>query len=143
MFRGKNPDQVSAGVFFIGLALLFVTGFWWPGVLFVVGASIMSKFVAQGKKWQDATPALVMFGIGLIFGLPDLLGFALGTLLPVSLIGIGAYLILSDTSSKKITASRKHKLTVDTSDSEFDHLTVEDTVDVDDDDVPTIHINME
>ena len=42
MVDKKRSDQAAGGVFLIGLALLFMTGYWWPGILFVIGAGILA-----------------------------------------------------------------------------------------------------
>ena len=47
MVSKARADQVSGGVFLIGLALLFMTGYWWPGILFVIGASTMARGVGR------------------------------------------------------------------------------------------------
>ena len=36
---GKRASELSGGVFLIGLGVLFVTGYWFPGILFVIGAT--------------------------------------------------------------------------------------------------------
>jgi hypothetical protein len=63
----ERGNQVSSGVFLIGLALLFATGWWWPGILFVVGAAGLSQAIVEGKRWQAAQGALWVIGIGAMF----------------------------------------------------------------------------
>lgn len=90
----QNADQVSGGVFLIGLALLFLTGWWWPGVMFVVGASIIARTMAEGKPWQSATGAFWVIGIGILFGVPGLFaGINWGMIWPIALIGIGLFML--------------------------------------------------
>lgn len=43
MASKSQADQAATGVFLIGLAVLFMTGFWWPGMLFVIGFSSMAR----------------------------------------------------------------------------------------------------
>ncbi len=62
-----RADQISGGVFMIGLAILFMTGFWWPGIMFVIGASAMARGVAEGQAWYTVPGGLWMIGIGLVF----------------------------------------------------------------------------
>ncbi len=71
-------DQVSGGVFLIGLALLFLTPLpFFPGILFVIGASSLSRGLAEGQEWTSVQGALWMFGLGLLF----LVGFNFALLL--------------------------------------------------------------
>lgn len=89
-----NRSQASGGVFLIGLAVLFITGFWWPGVLFVIGlTSIAHAVYEEDKHWTQATGGLWMIGIGLLFWLPGLLNLNFIALL---LIALGLFLIFGD-----------------------------------------------
>jgi hypothetical protein len=75
----ERADQISGGVFLIGLAILFLPngiGFW-PGILFVIGASSLARGMAEGQAWYSVQGALWMFGIGFLF----LFGFNLAILL--------------------------------------------------------------
>jgi hypothetical protein len=91
-----NNDQTFAGVFFIGLAILFITGYWWPGIMFVIGIAMLVRTVSQGRSWTDDRQGLTMLGIGVVFALLDLfsnLNLSAGSLWPLVLIGIGVYLL--------------------------------------------------
>lgn len=64
----KRSDQTASGVFFIGLALLFLVpglGFW-PGIMFVIGASAITRDVTRGEAWHRSG-GLWPIGIGLLF----------------------------------------------------------------------------
>lgn len=84
-----NADRVSGAVFLIGLGLLFtplssIVGGFFPGILFVIGASAIAKGVAEGQEWHAVSGGLGMIGLGLFF----LLGFNIGLLL--ILLGLAA-----------------------------------------------------
>ena len=64
-----KSEQMSGAIFLIGIGLLFVTGWWFPGILFVIGASSMATALANKQPWISATGALWMFGLGFIFWL--------------------------------------------------------------------------
>ena len=67
MVDKKRADQISGGVFLIGLALIAMLDFWWPGIMFVIGASAMARGVAEGQDWYNVPGGLWMIGIGLVF----------------------------------------------------------------------------
>jgi hypothetical protein len=67
MYSKERADQVAGGVFLIGLAVLFLTGFWWPGIMFVIGLSAIARGVAEGQDWYNVPGGLSMIGIGLLF----------------------------------------------------------------------------
>lgn len=44
----KSPwNNLQSAVWVIGIAILFMSGDWWPGILFVVGASILVETFIQ------------------------------------------------------------------------------------------------
>jgi hypothetical protein len=79
----KRSDQTANAVFLIGLAILLLPngiGFW-PGILFVIGASNLARAMSRGRAWYDVQGALWMIGLGFLFWF----GFSL----PVLLILVG------------------------------------------------------
>jgi hypothetical protein len=66
---GGRADQMTVGVWLIGLGILLATGEWWPGVLFVLGASAIVRGLAEGRSWQSLRGASWIIGIGLWFAL--------------------------------------------------------------------------
>ncbi len=86
MVDKQRADQISGGVFLIGLAIMFMTRFWWPGILFVIGASSMARGIAEGRDWYSVPGGIWMIGLGLVF----LFGFSL----PMLLILIGVSMLL-------------------------------------------------
>ena len=85
MYAREYENQVSGGIFLVGLALLFLTGYWWPGIMFVIGASAIARGVAAGQPWYTVQGGIWAIGIGIIF--------ALGFSLPLLLIVIGLSMI--------------------------------------------------
>jgi len=63
----SRSDQAAGAIFLIGLGLLFVTGWWWPGILFVIAASSMARAMTSGGSWSSDKGALWLVAIGLIF----------------------------------------------------------------------------
>ncbi|MFN8530937.1 MAG: hypothetical protein U0670_20215 [Anaerolineae bacterium] len=102
----NRSDQTFGGVFLIGLAILFLTGWWWPGIMFVIGAAILARTYAEGHDWQhpDARGGLIVIVIGLIFA-TNLLSFLGSNILAIVLILLGVYMLfgnrLSLTDSKR------------------------------------------
>lgn len=80
-FSKERADQVAGGVFIIGLAIMFMTGMWWPGMLFVIGFSNLARGMAEGREWYSIQGALWMIGLGVVF--------TVGFSLPLLLILIG------------------------------------------------------
>ncbi len=91
-FNKNRGDQTFGGVMLIGLALLFLTGWWWPGIMFVIGAALLARGQVEGTPWSENISALATLGIGLVFWL----GIFSWNWLPLLLIGIGAYMLFGD-----------------------------------------------
>lgn len=59
--RVRNP--ITAGLLLIGLGVLLFTGWWWPGIMVVLGIAIGSGLVFRGRYLAGAAAALVFFAI--------------------------------------------------------------------------------
>jgi hypothetical protein len=49
-----NPQQANAitgGLWLIGLGILFAIRFWWPGILILVGITMIIQGLVQGRGW--------------------------------------------------------------------------------------------
>ena len=57
-YKFRN-SSISSGIFLIGLGVLAYSGWWWPGILLVVGLSSGAALIMRGKY----LPALITFGI--------------------------------------------------------------------------------
>jgi hypothetical protein len=83
---GARASQVSGGVMLIGLGVLFATHYWWPGILFVVGACALAQGLVEGRGWYALQGAIWLFAMGV--------WFALGSSLAVLFVALGASMIL-------------------------------------------------
>jgi hypothetical protein len=53
--RQRGPAaEVQSAIWLIGLGLLFLTGWWWPGIMIVIGASMVAGALVRG--WEDGNP---------------------------------------------------------------------------------------
>lgn len=99
MNRSPN-ERTFLGVFLIGLAVLFFTGYWWPGILFVIGISGVARALSEGKPWSGDRGALVLIGLGIVFAIWDFVdrtNLIRGDLLwPIVLVLGGLYLLFGE-----------------------------------------------
>jgi hypothetical protein len=49
MTNRKHTPSVSGGVFLIGLGILVYTGWWWPGILLIIGLASSTELILRGK----------------------------------------------------------------------------------------------
>jgi hypothetical protein len=86
-WSNERANQLSGAVSLIGLGILFATGYWWPGVLFVFGAASLVHGLAAGHGWYAFQGAAWMIGLGV--------WFALGTNVATLFIVIGVSMLLA------------------------------------------------
>src|SRR4051812_22061822 len=86
----KRSNQIFGGTFLIGLAVLFLTNWWWPGIMFVIGIAMIARAGAEGRNWMSERAGLICIGIGVVFG------FFSFNWWPLILIAIGVYLLLGN-----------------------------------------------
>lgn len=60
-----RANELSGGVFLLGLGILFFTGFWWPGIMFVIGATAVVQGFARGQGWYALQSGIWTVAIGI------------------------------------------------------------------------------
>lgn len=96
MISKERSDQVFGGIMFIGIAILFLVNWFWPGILFVLGIAQIAKSIEEGKNWADNRGALVVIAVGIFFALQDVLNIFNGNWWPLLLIALGLYLLFGN-----------------------------------------------
>lgn len=61
-----QANAISSAVFLIGLAALFYTGAWWPGILFLIGAEAVVQGFVRGRGWYALQSSYWLFAIGIL-----------------------------------------------------------------------------
>ncbi|MDR3637262.1 MAG: hypothetical protein P4L84_25885 [Isosphaeraceae bacterium] len=62
-----DPQRAHALVgatWLFGFAALFYTGYWWPGILFLVGVTSIVEGLVRGRGWYGLQGGLWAIGIG-------------------------------------------------------------------------------
>jgi hypothetical protein len=94
----KQKDQASrigGAVFLIGLGIIAWLNYWWPGIMFVIGASLIAhEWMETGGKIVFSSPRIIGAIVVVVIGLAGLIDFNVGQLWPIVLIGIGVALLL-------------------------------------------------
>lgn len=66
MHQVRN-DRISGGIFLIGLAALALTGYWWPGILVVIGVTTVIRGLLQGLWWKTVGGGLWLITLVPVF----------------------------------------------------------------------------
>ena len=56
----KTPGGFAGGIMMIGIAVLLITDYWWPGIMFVIGAAQAIPALLR-KEYSKAALAVVIF----------------------------------------------------------------------------------
>jgi hypothetical protein len=89
MDRERVSGGITGGLLLIGLGVIWLADWWWPGIMVVLGIAIGSGLVFRGRY----VPALVIMVI--FFGIPLLTEAQIPWSLfaPMVLIGVGVIIL--------------------------------------------------
>ncbi|MBX0330582.1 zinc ribbon domain-containing protein [Oscillochloris sp. ZM17-4] len=85
--RSRDWEAASVAVFLIGIALLFFSKLFWPGILIVIGLSNFVRVAGRGQIGVGLRNTFWLFGLAFLFMMPRL--FFPGILV---LVGLSALL---------------------------------------------------
>jgi hypothetical protein len=89
----RRGDAFAIGIFLIGLGVLLATGWWWPGIMVILGLSSGAGLIFRGKIPAGIGSLVFFVGIGLaveIIRATDISGVLVGGII---LIGIGVIVV--------------------------------------------------
>ncbi len=85
----KRASAVSGGIFLIGLGVLIITNWWWPGIMFVIGLSGGGELIFRGKTSQGIGTIAFFFAIPFVVWVIQETAIPWGLVGPMILIGLG------------------------------------------------------
>jgi hypothetical protein len=90
MTRQHTRDGITGGLILIGIGVLLFTGWWWPGIMVVLGIAIGAGLVFRGRYLAGLVTAAIFFAI------PFLTQTAIpwNVFGPMVLVGIGAVVLV-------------------------------------------------
>lgn len=59
----RTRDGITGGLLLIGIGVLALTGWWWPGIMVVLGIAIGAGLVFRGRYLQGLVAAAIFFAI--------------------------------------------------------------------------------
>jgi hypothetical protein len=79
--KKRQGDAISGGIFLIGLGVLIVTGWWWPGIMFALGISSGAGLIFRGRIWQG------ILSLAFFCSIPIVIWIIQETAIPWTLVG--------------------------------------------------------
>lgn len=62
--RFRSPS--ASGALLIGLGVLLMTGWWWPGTLLVIGVALAIEYAAEGRVFEGVGLATLLLAIPIL-----------------------------------------------------------------------------
>lgn len=102
----KNTEKANAlslGLFLIGIAILYLIGSWWPGILLAVGIPYAIRNYLKGRVYDS----LFIFAIFTLAFLVAFLQIPNEVLIPIVLIVLGLYIIFREYGREREEKTRR------------------------------------
>ena len=94
MDRRKQASSISGGIFLIGLGVLFLTNWWWPGIMLVIGLSGGGELIFRGQIAKGLGTIAFFCGIPLIWTIVQSTNISWAIVGPFILIALGVILLV-------------------------------------------------
>lgn len=88
----EKAYAISNGVFLILLGVLFYTGQWWPGILFVLGFTYVVRQYLLGRRLELLIASLLIMALAVLAWT----GYAFSVFIPIFLIAVGLFIIVKE-----------------------------------------------
>ena len=81
----QNADTLGAGMLLVGLGVLFLLDWFWPGILGLLGIVALATQWARGNLLRGLSSLVLLGGLTILFTV----GFAWEYVFPIGLIVLG------------------------------------------------------
>jgi hypothetical protein len=94
MDRRRKASGISGGIFLIGLGVLIITGWWWPGIMLVIGLSGGAEQIFRGRIASGIGTIAFFTAIPVIWALVESTNLTWAIVGPFILIALGAIILV-------------------------------------------------
>jgi hypothetical protein len=109
MDKQKQASSISGGIFLIGLGALFLTNWWWPGILVVIGLSGGAELIFRGQIAKGLGTIAFFCGIPLIWTIVQSTNISWAIIGPFILIAIGVIMLVKVFFLKDDNEQQEHQ----------------------------------
>lgn len=89
MDKKRAASGLSGGIFLIGLGVLLFTGWWWPGIMLVIGLSGGAELIFRGKVARGIGTIAFFSAFPIIWGIAQATDISWGVVGAFILIALG------------------------------------------------------
>ena len=90
MDKQRTRDGITGGLLLVGIGVLLLTGWWWPGIMVVLGIAIGAGLVFRGRYLAGLVMAAIFSAIPLL----TQTDIPWNLFAPMILIGLGAVVLV-------------------------------------------------
>jgi len=90
----RKADAITGGILLIGLGVLLYTGWWWPGIMFVVGLSSGAGLIFRGKTAKGIGTLVLLWSIPIGIWIIQEAEIPWSLVGPMILIGVGVIVLV-------------------------------------------------
>ncbi|MFC1997670.1 hypothetical protein ACFLXI_08725 [Chloroflexota bacterium] len=94
MDKKKQASGISGGIFLIGLGVLLFTGWWWPGIMLVIGLSAGAEQIFRGKIASGIGTIAFFSAFPIIWAIVQSTDISWAIIGPFILIAIGVIILV-------------------------------------------------
>jgi hypothetical protein len=62
--NAQQANAITSAIWLVGIGILIVTGWWWPGIMFLIGVGSIVQGLVAGRGWYALQGGLWTIGIG-------------------------------------------------------------------------------
>jgi hypothetical protein len=88
----RKADAISNGVFLIAVGILVFTGYWWPGILIAIWATLATRQYLTNRMYDLLLTTILLIGLSVII----ILNLNWTVIVPVLLVLGGIHLIFRE-----------------------------------------------
>jgi hypothetical protein len=92
--KQRAASAIWSGIFLVGLGVLLYTGWWWPGIMVVLGLAGCAALVFRGQTAKAIGTLALFWGIALVAIIVQEIDVPWGIVGPLILIGIGVIVLV-------------------------------------------------
>ena len=92
--KQRTASAIWLGIFLIGLGVLIFTGWWWPGIMVILGLAGFAALIFRGQTAKAIGTLVLFWGIAAIAIIVQETDVPWAIVGPLVLIGIGVIVLV-------------------------------------------------
>jgi hypothetical protein len=91
--KRQKADAITGGIILIGVSVLLFSGWWWPGIMFVVGLGVGTGMIFRGKTAKGFGLMALLWSIPIGIWILQEMDLSLNLVAPIILAVVGVIVL--------------------------------------------------